>query len=656
MSKEIRWQVRFSTADVNNPTLYRVDIYDEQDGSWSGITQVTAGATPFMTNEDSSDDFFYPVRSQTGTLQVCTRLPNGGTLNPDDIRPANNIERPIILNRINSNDEVQAVEWQGFLSCEAYSQNYTSVPENIDIPVISVLEAMRTAELSFNMFGQTGSETVGDFIADMLRQVYEEMFLQVSAVYSQASSDILSKYIFVSQFFSYDTSESSETISYVYKGAPLYDILTEICKFMGWVCREQGETLYFIRNWSDEIGTTSANISSLELRDKDHKRSIRQGAKSVSVVANVSDFETHFDMPTCPHTGLTEKIQYVISNWYYDKCTQANVGKFTSEDVTKCFLCRFYGIVNNSVFPWNTIYEDIGFRNALYLIGQKYEDSSYVKRCTIKSIEDFSVICGVANTEEDVGYFTLEIKEETSSNISNGYIRCGLKFIGRYYSGITGMMWATQPATFKIGLTNGKAKIEIPIPKISNVYTFATSDIELYIYDDFDINSRTSAVISDISLKYTPPFKKDSDNSKTNKYIRNLGDSRDEIKIDLKLASSYGNANGLSHIYGVTEYTYGQDSIDYLEPITSLDYVVSGETEARRPEVDLLDRMAEYYCIARQTLILIVKHPIAAPLPLLKLNGINDGKVYLPLAEARDWKQDTSTLTCFEMPQTPSQS
>ncbi len=75
-------------------------------------------------------------------------------------------------------------------------------------------------------------------------------------------------------------------------------------------------------------------------------------------------------------------------------------------------------------------------------------------------------------------------------------------------------------------------------------------------------------------------------------------------------------------------------------------------TVLRRPEVDLLNRLAAYYGAARQTLDLIVKHPTVTALPLLKLNGISpDTKKYLPLAESRDWREETCTLTCFETPE-----
>ena len=92
MSKAVRWRVPFLSI---NGTQYRVDIYDEQDGSWSGITQLQPGDNPFTTQEDASDDFFCPVRTQTGTLQIITQLPSGDMISLDELLPANNIERPV---------------------------------------------------------------------------------------------------------------------------------------------------------------------------------------------------------------------------------------------------------------------------------------------------------------------------------------------------------------------------------------------------------------------------------------------------------------------------------------------------------------------------------------------------------------------------------
>ena len=86
--------------------------------------------------------------------------------------------------------------------------------------------------------------------------------------------------------------------------------------------------------------------------------------------------------------------------------------------------------------------------------------------------------------------------------------------------------------------------------------------------------------------------------------------------------------------------------------MTELNYGTDQVPDMRRPEVDLLNRLAIYYSAARHRLSLIVEHQTAAPLPFLRLNGISlDTRKYLPLAESRDWQEETSTLTCFETPQ-----
>ena len=126
-----------------------------------------------------------------------------------------------------------------------------------------------------------------------------------------------------------------------------------------------------------------------------------------------------------------------------------------------------------------------------------------------------------------------------------------------------------------------------------------------------------------------------------NHYYRLLGTNfRDEISVGTELASSLNNMASPSLIME-----------DTTTPMTELNYGTTQSPDMRRPEVDLLNRLAAYYGAARQRLELEVKHPTAAPLPLLKLNGINDGKTYLPLSEKRDWKEEVCTLICFETPQ-----
>ena len=177
MSKQVRWQVPFVSR---LGTAYRVDIYDE--GYTGTPVQLLGGPSPFTTDEDDSDDYFAPIRSQTGTLTVCTHDEYGNVLiTLDDILPANNIARPVRL----VNTATSAIEWQGFLSCEAYDQDYTSIPQILQLPVISVLEAMRSVELSSYWVGQNYALTISAFLSVILDdQVYNDLGMQVTAVYS----------------------------------------------------------------------------------------------------------------------------------------------------------------------------------------------------------------------------------------------------------------------------------------------------------------------------------------------------------------------------------------------------------------------------------------------------------------------------------------
>ena len=77
-----------------------------------------------------------------------------------------------------------------------------------------------------------------------------------------------------------------------------------------------------------------------------------------------------------------------------------------------------------------------------------------------------------------------------------------------------------------------------------------------------------------------------------------------------------------------------------------------GNTYAARPEEDLLSRMVQYYSKSR-TILKLELSPldnIGLSIPNLRLGGINDGKVYVPVAESRDWMNDVCTITCMEMP------
>ena len=141
-----------------------------------------------------------------------------------------------------------------------------------------------------------------------------------------------------------------------------------------------------------------------------------------------------------------------------------------------------------------------------------------------------------------------------------------------------------------------------------------------------------------MEVKYVKPKEELLTDRSENVYATETSQAfRDELSLGVDLAS-YANNTKLATM------VWESDGVTPVKLMTL-------DGASVRPEVNLLNRLAAYYGAARQRLDLIVEHPTDAPLPLLKLNGINDGKVYLPLSESRDWQTDVCKLQCFELPQ-----
>ena len=179
-----------------------------------------------------------------------------------------------------------------------------------------------------------------------------------------------------------------------------------------------------------------------------------------------------------------------------------------------------------------------------------------------------------------------------------------------------------------------------------NIPSLMVGRVEVYVYHEMDCihggDSYTNtypafeAFISKLDLTYVPLNEELRTDRSENVYATETSQAfRDELSVDCDLASYANNTTLATMLW--------DDSTTPAKLIT-----LGGASV--RPEVDLLNRLAAYYGAARQRLELEVAH-ITTPLPQLRLNGINDGKVYLPMAESRDWRTGVCKLTCIECPQ-----
>ena len=744
MSKAVKWQIPF--VSTIEKTKYRIDIYAE--GYSGNPIQLLGGPQPFVTEENKSDDFFTPVRSQTGNIQVCTAIPAGGTLSLDDILPANNIDHPVRLVSISGNTET--IEWQGFLSCEAYSQSYTSIPQILTLPVISVLEAMDSVQADTEHLSglKTVVVTINDIMETFIAKADVSYFTQYYVPSVACGRNILSKKIDNTVLFDKKEYNNENSTTYIVDGISLKECLRRIAAYMGWCVRENNISIFFMAanetsgynrhsrkgritpigpviTWMSDLNDTSvatSDIASMQWRGADHKRNVRQGAKSVAVVAKLEKYNLNIEIPYCPVGSLVEMYRQLWGeDWLY---LLANSNSTAYSNMSVAYYAAVGGLTGNNwgynnyaqsslsevldhmavgpnssaVYMWSLLHNGATWCAGAFLCKYDWEntgtatahDTSDALYCTFFPLSiaasssvlvldpDFDPsqvsaifsINSVVRFRASNGYIKLSANSDTiywydaymvgqtvthSSNVNDEWgIALELSIGSMWWNGSS---WQGSQCYFFARMTGGGFKsnwdesmsitktdgLLIPISSsLQGVVTFKiwpmASNLASNGTTQFAHSSIMEMIFSQLNVEHIIPDNSNLTDRSENHYFRLLGTNfSDEISVDTDLASSLNNLPSPSLIMNSD-----------TEPMTELSY----GSESRRPEVYLLNRLAAYYGAARQTLELKVKHPTAAALPLLKLNGISpDTKKYLPLAESRDWIADVATLTCFETPE-----
>ena len=730
MAKNIRWQIPFVSL---SGTHYRIDIYDE--GTFTPVT-LTGGTSPFTTSESDSDNYFEPIRTQSGTIEVCTLMPDGNYITLDDLLPANNIARPV---RLINTDNSDAIEWQGFLSCEVYNQDYVGIPQIIQLPIISVLEALDSVHATTTRY--SGAMNVRSLIYNTLQQLREEcgMIMATDVAYSYESWRIMTKYIDTDLFFETKEQLNENTVTYILEGMSCKEILNKICTFMGWTCREQGTKVYFQRigekfgmfvqslgslirsDWQTLrtfVSNTDANLADSEWRGTGHDISKAQGGKSVSVVASLSDYEADMDLPDYMGSNPTSLNTKQVDDWNGGNPTPKYIDNVIEQDDQSNNICEFgyhYGKFYQAESGYQSQYLGTSTKanfilhaflrqaagEVFHTTGDADQTTHYAGAAFIryaeKSEQDETpdkysqgLYCVFLQGVIGAQYaglrpiFKLKNINPVSFPVGKIHISSEMIFLGvtanshwlDYASWVTsteqgvmekalhmyiklkignlwynGTDWTTTESVIDVEVKGSGFDYDVNIPRhLSGMMEMSIMPGCISAMDVFRNESVIfEAIFKSLEISVEPAIGIYNLDRKENNFLSILGTKfRDSLQISTNLASFCNNVPSPSLVIDdptSTSDTRYMRQLGYQNDVNADTYV------NRRPELDLLNRMATYYQAARQRLSLIVAHPTAAPLPLLRLNGISpDTRKYLPLAESRDWINDTSTLTCIETP------
>lgn len=320
--KSIHWNIPFTSVKGDSYLLW---IYDE--GFTGNQVRLQAGQVPFTTEENTDTDFFSPVRGGTGSISIID--PNGTIMR--SLLPDNNTSRPVRLMKFVYG--VPQFVWQGFLTCNTYSQGYTNRPQEVSLQVASLLDAADSISAKQSNF--SGLMTVRQIIHMCVAAIKDEFGRPASEelistfFFPKADWRILNFWCDTSLFLDLKETENEEEMNHVVDGRSIKSILTSLCRFMGWCVRECPNRVLSFQRMNDPDDTylyvsyadfadgnkslgsvlhegtkTVKLINNLEYRGVDHEKSTYAGAKSVEVVSNLKSYELGTKFPNVPYGSL----------------------------------------------------------------------------------------------------------------------------------------------------------------------------------------------------------------------------------------------------------------------------------------------------------------------------------------------------------------
>lgn len=715
---------RIPFADIEG-RLYRIEIYDK----WPSLPApdpiiLAAGDSPLVIDEDDSDNLYTPIRSQTGTINICTRLQDGSMLDVADLAPANNTSTEVIVEQYLSQYDRWKRIWVGYLSCEMYDQAYVGYPDAISLPIISSLESLKYTYDVRNLGLRTVSWLIGHCTG----------FSNFgNRYYPQDGSDVLSKIINTSLFIEKKEYINEESHTYNLEVKSFYEILETICKFMGWTCRQQETDLYFeLMQGNGLANTTTMYMEEVfEWRGTGHRKSIRQGCKVVQVSSKLEKLDIDTKLPGIPFGDWAADTYKLIGQSQWSIYSKTYVYFLASAD-TQAYsnlsfnfyagsICLgdtdidFYRL-NESVSVYDMVHDSIPYANELSgayqsLASRTLHTDIYAGACLarmqfdkgnepdqqhsntkdglfvslfpcvwqqhtyydqpifeMRSVKAFAAVDdGYFNLQAAIKMFTAELAVGTTNPQHKMLIE--LQVGGRSWNG---SYWETRgdhAVHFYVGYDSDNEKwyessmawnSSMGIDKVDGLLipTFdqyiggagrVQGEVILRIYPETKFYNKIDSsdlwrnglvydiFFESIDLKYIPKKSSKLSDQSENKYRRIVSYKFDEeVSVENDLASWNNNNSSISLLFNADD-----------TPMQKLTY----NGQLRRPESDLLNRMEDFYKQPRTILSLEAGHVDVAPLPRLRLEDFATGKIYAPVAESRDFKNNVSTFTCIELPQ-----
>lgn len=709
MAWNVRWKIPF--ARRRGDVIYTINIYDED---FTGTAEtLLGGAVPFETQEESDDNIFLAVRSQSGYVRI--EDTSGGTL-MEEMIPANNTQRMV---RLMKGDNVM---WQGFLCSQAYSQPWTKRSRLLEFPVKSFLGALDDLRFTSKNMG------VDIFLYQILGGISEltggeALYSSIIGINDHNGNplDFLADLsVSTNSFFTKDTIRNEGESTYEYVGESYSDVFTGLLSPFGLVVREEGNTLYFAQydhpettlkkatsSWDNLFGNIIApelwNLSdveepavldSIEVAGNESTAGYMQGGSVAIVDLQLSSQDMAIELPPVaqtsdepiavdledggeklfvqPHKPLdTDLITYSFFEYNpidllnasdYDTVVQKSVlfnywhkpypdGKGSSDEhlYTGAFPVRFNTRANDT--------DLVELKDGLYFNAQISYFAGAMQKVIYRQASGISFnmrdgyLCFAASCLNVIaryasdGYYT-----EAQTMYINFRMRVRICIGGKLWWNDDKKEWVSEETEFIIHFVGGSVKTnktkEIMVDASSGYFIPVSGQqgqVTLEIIDNGQTTDTPAEseflcythILYDMKLSYMAKENMVTSSTDENIYrqvIQTKGFS-EEKKIDLDFGTLNNNDDNPC---------FFRKSDSYLQTMA---FRTNSGTLTLRPEIRLVNRLADYYSEVRRTFTVIVDDGISLAGRIFTYNG----RKYMAIDGSHDWRAGKMTVKFIEV-------
>lgn len=206
----------------------------KEDNTYSYITEITLGGTPFTVElEGDTDDLFKPIKTSTATATIVTE-----EYLYDLYSNTNDIDVALY-------DKDDNIKWLGIVKPLIFNMGYNQKLEEIEIECIDYLEMLDSIYLTdLDIIKNRPIMTFGDLFAKILNEHTKYKYLYYPEIYN---FDMLETYsVSTSNFIDKECRISGDDLLYADKNWSLKKILEEMCKYMGLTLVADGERVMLL--------------------------------------------------------------------------------------------------------------------------------------------------------------------------------------------------------------------------------------------------------------------------------------------------------------------------------------------------------------------------------------------------------------------------